>query len=154
MRTRLRYDWENWDLSEEAQIDHPRYRLMPNNQRRVVLYSRTRRSHKPRAVYDVIRETKTLVIVGRNGKEMERLTKPRHGGEFHYATADEVKKAEMHLAKQERQRQELAAQQKALEADPHYQLVKRLRNADFEPYHKLSLEQLQQIAAWLDEAKG
>ena len=122
--------------------------------RRVVLYGGMSGRRFPRAIYEVIRETETLVIVGRNGKEMDRLKKPRHGGEFTYATPQEIKKAEAFLAKQEQDRKDHAAKQKALEADPHYQLVKRLRNADFEPYDKLSLEKLQQIAAWLDEARA
>lgn len=38
------------------------------------------------------------------------------------------------------------------EADPHFQLVRRMYDEDANDWSKLSLEQLQQIAAWLDAA--
>jgi hypothetical protein len=72
---------------------------------------------------------------------------------FRRNPAEEIKEVEAYLAAEKARLDKLKAERRAQAADPHYQLVKRLRNADFEPWDQLSLEQLQEIAAWLDEVK-
>jgi hypothetical protein len=48
-------------------------------------------------------------------------------------------------------RDQAAKREKASrDADPRTLFVQRFKTGDFEPWEKLTLEQLQQIAAWLD----
>jgi len=62
------------------------------------------------------------------------------------AVKEAARKVQAEWEAQRRTREEKAR-------DPHYQLVQRFKNGDFEPYEKLTLEQLRQIAKWLDETK-
>jgi len=129
-----------------------------------------KRSGRVLDVAPVIRETKTVVIAG-HGKEQYRLKKPtrrrkEHAfaravlepGEYLYPTDKEVAEAEKELAEMKRKK---AASQKAFEereakerADPRYELLQRFgHGADFEPWDKLTLEELQTIADIFDKYK-
>ncbi|MBI3467455.1 MAG: hypothetical protein HY000_30975 [Planctomycetes bacterium] len=107
-------------------------------------------------VAPVIRETKTLVVAGHGGKEKYRLKKI--DGEFSFPSAKEIAKAEKELAAlratQQATRDRIAAQEAAERADPRYPLLRRFKSGtDFEPWDKLTLEQLQTIADILDSVK-
>ena len=112
-------------------------------------------------VAPVVRETKTLVIAGRNGQEKYRLKKPFVApgvrGDYFYPTDRQIAKAEKELAdKQAKQRgmQKSREEEEArAKADPRYELLQRFRNTDFEPWDKLTLKQLQTIAGIFDSVK-
>lgn len=111
-------------------------------------------------VAPVIRETKTLVIAGRNGQEKHRLKKPFVApgvrGDYFYPTDRQIAKAEKELAdKQAKQRGMKKAREEEearAKADPRYELLQRFdHGTDFEPWDKLTLEELQTIAAIFDK---
>jgi hypothetical protein len=120
-------------------------------------------------VAPVIRETKTLVIAGHNGKEMHELKKPyrfeEHNNrrvkvykDYEYPTDKEIAQAEKELAAAKAAQQQLqderAAQEAAERADPRYPYLRRFEGgSDFEPWRKLTLKQLKQIARILDSVR-
>lgn len=56
------------------------------------------------------------------------------------------------IAENENTRAKEQAEREAIANDPRTPLISRMC-ADFEPFHKLTLEQLQTICGWLDSAK-
>jgi hypothetical protein len=130
------------------------------------------RSETVKDVAPVIRETKTMVIAGHNGKPQYRLKKQcrwqrdEYGNyvgktkvySFDFPTDERIALAEKKLAElkanEEAERQEQAKRIAAKKADPRYELLRRFEGgADFEPWGKLNLEQLQAIADILDSVK-
>lgn len=63
------------------------------------------------------------------------------------ATPELVAEVERENAEKERQRSEAVAKE---QADPRTPYIRRFRNGDFEPWDKLTLEQLQQVSKWLE----
>ena len=105
------------------------------------------------AIYTVERVTRTLLIAsktdGMNGGRQVRFP-------FNHppTSPEQLQIARTVLAgkrQEQRDRQERIA---AEQADPKYQLVQRARGGDWEPWDKLTLEQLQTIVGWLDAARG
>jgi len=124
--------------------------------KKVIIRSRRGRVRVLLDVAPVVRETKTLVIAGHDGKERYRLKKK--DGEFPFPTPNEIAKAEKELeaqhAAEQATRKRIAAQEAAERADPRYPLLRRFKSGtDFEPWDKLSLKQLQTIADILDSVK-
>lgn len=122
----------------------------------------------PIDVAPVIRETKTLVIAGHDGKEQYELKKPsrfevvsgrriRVYGDYIYPSDQSIQNAEFALkrkkARDTRERKKREREDAAERADPRYELLQRFVHAEWEPWDKLSLEQLKQIAAILDSVK-
>jgi hypothetical protein len=103
----------------------------------------------PVCIVQCTRTTKTLAVCqkihGVRGTEEYRLpiTAPP-------AADDELREAQQSIDDEINRNRRHRQEQRQREADPHYQLVDRLKNGDTEPWGKLTLDQLKTIAGWLD----
>jgi len=128
-------------------------------QRKIIVYKRSILASAKLIVLDVVpvvRETKLYLFAGHDGQETHRITKPKNG--YQYPNDSEIAAAESELAEtrlnQRRTRKEQEAREAAKRADPRCDLLRRFGSgADFEPWHKLSLEELQTIADIFDSIR-
>lgn len=103
----------------------------------------------------VAKVTPTQIAAGRH--RFDRETGRQIGGgrkEYLYVITPEI---EQKVAEAANRKARLEAShrktQEEMKADPRWPLLNRFRNGDFEPWGRLSLEQLEAIAAILDSVK-
>jgi hypothetical protein len=124
----------------------------------IILYSdsaryRAKTPPKPIAIYEVERRTKTLVIGKRILGVRGSLNLRDKIGAHRIATKSELVEARKAI---EAEAAEWRSRQEAMErraADPKYQRASWFASVSTESWEKLTLDQLDQIAEWL-ESKG
>jgi hypothetical protein len=106
----------------------------------------------PFQILNVLRETKTLAILGTpDGVERDRVKKTSDGS-YRIASREEIERAEAYFAEQRIRAEKRRTKHAAEVADPKDELVRRLANSSAEIWSHLTRDQLKQICTWLDHA--
>lgn len=102
-------------------------------------------------IYTIERETPTQLVCKRTKGEG---TKEKRFSKAICATAEELAAADRVLDERAKDAALSRQERAAREADPRHKMIYRLTNGDFEPWEKLTLEQLTTICGWLDAARA